>query len=278
MLNKYDLLSYFFSVLLNSLFLLIFFSSLNFKYNKEKKIKVKLISYQTKSLSPTLNLSAPDFQTLSNKLELPKKSKSISKPKSKNRPKLIKKTGKLVKKVNKSKINERLIKKKIAELEKKISSKKTSQKVQLSKQELQVLKEKLLALQRIEKITKGAGTNNISEINKQKIKGQGLRKKGSKGSLQEGLNLDYLLLVKAKLQNNFEVPIYLRNKKDLYVIVSIDVSSKGEILHYTFLKNSSVPEFNQAVERCLKASSPLPVNKKAKIIVEFRSEGIGKLR
>ena len=60
--------------------------------------------------------------------------------------------------------------------------------------------------------------------------------------------------------------------------MSIDVSSKGEILHYTFLKNSSVPEFNQAVERCLKASSPLPVNKKAKIIVEFRSEGIGKLR
>ncbi len=296
MLNKYDLLSYFLSILINFFFFVIFFSSLNFnfRYNKEKKIKVKLISYETKSLSETLNLPAHKIKTSSNKLKLKKKSKFIpksksnSKPKSKNRPKLIKKRKKLLKKVKvekikKYEINERLIRKKIAKLEKKISSKKTTQEVQLSKQELQILKKKLLALQRIEKITERAETNNIlgnniSEISKQKTKKQNSGKKVSKGTLQNRLSLDYLLLVKAKLQNHFEVPIYLRNKKDLHAIVSIDVSSKGEILHYTFLKNSSVPEFNQAVERCLKASSPLPVNKKAKIIVEFRSEGIEKLK
>uniref|UniRef100_A0A7V4N4G6 Uncharacterized protein n=1 Tax=Thermodesulfobacterium geofontis TaxID=1295609 RepID=A0A7V4N4G6_9BACT len=50
------------------------------------------------------------------------------------------------------------------------------------------------------------------------------------------------------------------------------------MLNYEFIKKSENSEFNKAIERCLKISSPLPVNENVKIIVEFKGEGIGKIK
>jgi colicin import membrane protein len=58
----------------------------------------------------------------------------------------------------------------------------------------------------------------------------------------------------------------------------MEISSEGKILHYQFIKKSENSDFNKAIERCLKISSPLPVNENVKIIVEFKGEGIGKIK
>lgn len=101
---------------------------------------------------------------------------------------------------------------------------------------------------------------------------------GAYGGLESGLSKEYLFLIKRKLQNNFEVPIYLRTNEGLYALVRVEISAEGKILDYKFLKKSNLLEFDLAVERCLKISSPLPVNKPVIIMVEFRAEGIGKVR
>lgn len=93
--------------------------------------------------------------------------------------------------------------------------------------------------------------------------------KRAEGRLSE----EDLWLVKRKLQNHFEVPIYLKNKRDLSALVELEVSSTGEIKRITFLKRGEDPLFDRAVERCLVAVSPLPVDKEVKIKIEFRSEG-----
>lgn len=93
--------------------------------------------------------------------------------------------------------------------------------------------------------------------------------KRAEGRLSE----EYFLLVKRKLQNHFEVPIYLKNRRDLSALVELEVSATGEIKRITFLKRGEDPLFDRAVERCLVAASPLPVDKEVKIKIEFRSEG-----
>ncbi|BAU22569.1 hypothetical protein THC_0169 [Caldimicrobium thiodismutans] len=91
------------------------------------------------------------------------------------------------------------------------------------------------------------------------------------------LSQDYLLLVKRKLQTHFEVPIYLKNKKGLSALVEIEVSNSGEITKINFIQRSPEPAFNRAIERCLSAVSPLPVNQKTSLKIEFRAEGIFKI-
>ncbi len=143
----------------------------------------------------------------------------------------------------------------MAKIKSKVSkneSKETFSEYSLSEKELKQLEKKILAFQKNEA---SQGTSS-----------------------DETLSLEYLLLIKRKLQNNFEIPIYLRNQKDLYAVVDIEISSQGQILHYEFLKKSTSSEFNRAVEKCLKVSSPLPINKSVKIVVEFKGEGIGKIR
>ncbi|MCS7279294.1 MAG: TonB C-terminal domain-containing protein [Thermodesulfobacteriaceae bacterium] len=108
-------------------------------------------------------------------------------------------------------------------------------------------------------------TQNLSSVQK----GEG----GPSGNFSESL----LLLIKRRLQTNFEVPIYLKQKSGLKALVSLEISPKGEILNYRFLQSSDEPLFNQAVERCLKISQPFPVKSKLKIVVEFKAEGVGKI-
>ena len=240
MFTKYDLFSYFLSIFINIFFLLIFFSTLNFSIHTEEKVRVRLIS-KVNFVSPLSPASV----------------KSSPKPKTKNisQKKETKRTTKR-KTIQKKQISEEeILKERLAKIKSKVSknkSKETFLEYSLSEEELKQLEKKILAFQKNEA---SQGTSS-----------------------DETLSLEYLLLIKRKLQNNFEVPIYLRNQKNLYAVVDIEISSQGQILHYEFLKKSTSSEFNRAVEKCLKVSSPLPINKSVKIVVEFKGEGIGKIR
>ncbi|HEA83777.1 MAG TPA: hypothetical protein ENI03_00645, partial [Thermodesulfobacterium geofontis] len=159
--------------------------------------------------------------------------------------------------IKEDKISEdEILKEKLAKIESKMSEKGAEPDYSLSEEEIKELEKKLLAFQ------KRTHLNNTR----------------TGDHFGEALGVEYLFLIKRKLQNNFEVPIYLRSQKDLYAVVNIELSSEGKILHYKFLKKSSNSEFNKAVEKCLKVSSPLPVNRSLKLIVEFKSEGIGKIK
>ncbi|MCX7873570.1 MAG: TonB C-terminal domain-containing protein [Caldimicrobium sp.] len=89
----------------------------------------------------------------------------------------------------------------------------------------------------------------------------------------EKLSEEYLFLIKRKFQNHFEIPIYLRNKKNLFALVELEISSTGVIRKITYLKKGEDPQFNQAVERCLIAVNPLPVDREMRLRIEFRAEG-----
>jgi len=243
MFSKYDVFSYFLSILINFFFLLIFFSTFNFKLSKEKEVKVKLIS-QMNLLSPSISvkssLEAGNFNE-----EKPVREKVVPFKKSE---------------ISKSKVSEVsedvLLKEKLFKIKSRATSKDSENDYNLSQEELKELESRMLAFQ--------------------KSKNSGASSGEARGG--ESLGLEYLLLIKRKLQNNFEVPIYLRSQKDLYAIVNIELSSDGKILQYQFLKKSEREEFNKAVERCLKISSPLPVNRNVKIIIEFKAEGVGKIK
>ena len=242
MFTKYEVLSYFLSIFINIFFLLIFFSTLNFTTPAEEKVRVKLIS--------KVNFIS-SLNSASVKPSLKPKTKNVSKKKETKRNRTTKR-----KTIQKKQISEEeILKEKLAKIKSKVSKnefEETSSEYSLSEEELKELEKKILAFQKKEAL--------------------------QDASLYETLDLEYLLLIKRKLQNNFEVPIYLRNQKDLYAVVDIEISSQGKILHYEFLKKSTSSEFNRAVEKCLKVSSPLPINKSVKIVVEFKGEGIGKIR
>ncbi len=279
MFSKYDVLSYFFSILINLFFLFIFFSALNFKIPKKKEVKVKLI-FQS-NFSP----SAPKPERFFKPEKIKKEKKGTVKRTVVAYKKKLSEKKALRKKLSEKKFSEKkiskkeisaeenILKEKLAQIKNKITKKKAKSKTNyaLSQSELKKLEKKILALQKSLIFQKKSETfKNTSKALKNASYDVFLP--------AESLGIEYLLLIKRKLQDNFEVPIYLRNQKDLYAVVEIKISSEGEILRYRFLKKSEDSEFNKAVERCLKASSPLPVNKKVKIIVEFKAEGIGKIK
>ncbi len=298
MLTKYDYFSYLLSCVINLLFLFLFFSGLTFNVYRREKIKVKLIrlspqikqNLTVRKQSPPVSheLKKQKIQALPNttkisnttkkrsvksrkRIKKVKKVKRIKKVKKKN---LVKKeTGRIQvakkfkssEKVEKGKTEDldQVIKEKIFKLKEKVKNKQSE--VSISDEELKLLQQRLIALEK----ERALREKTLSE--------KTLNEKKSSPPATEtysSLSLEYLALVRKKLENNFDVPIYLKNKSGLSAIVKIEVSSSGKILHYSFLKRSLSSEFDKAVERCLKASSPLPVDRKAIIIIEFNGEGI----
>lgn len=243
MFTKYDVFFYFLSILINILFLLVFFSALNLKMSKEEKIKIKVFS-------PVESLG--EFESFPKKEEMQKE--KIVTPYKAIPHKEISKENKI--------FEEKILKERLASIKGKISKRGSESDYNLSEKELKELEERMIAFQK-----KGVPQNTPS----------GTSSVGT-ASGSKTLGLEYLLLVKRKLQNNFEVPIYLRSQRDLSAIVEMEISSEGKILHYQFIKKSENSDFNKAIERCLKISSPLPVNEDVKIIVEFKGEGIGKIK
>jgi len=243
MFTKYDVFFYFLSILINILFLLVFFSALNLKMSKEEKIKIKVFS-------PVESLG--EFESFPKKEEMQKE--KIVTPYKAIPHREISKENKI--------FEEKILKERLASIKGKTSKRSSESDYNLSEKELKELEERMIAFQK-----RGAPQNTPS----------GNSSVGTPSG-SKTLGLEYLLLVKRKLQNNFEVPIYLRSQRDLSAIVEMEISSEGKILHYQFIKKSENSDFNKAIERCLKISSPLPVNENVKIIVEFKGEGIGKIK
>lgn len=232
------LLSYFLSLFLNFIFLIGLFSSFYLVTHKVKEEEIK-VSLVSPILEP------PSFKSFSES------------PSTKTFKKEVWKEDLIYEKISKlrakKEANEfsKLTSEELKELESKL--KKLKERSQKEKIEAQSKEQTLGSIQNLSFVQRG--------------------EESSSGNFSESL----LLLIKRKLQTNFEVPIYLKQKSGLKALVSLELSPKGEILNYKFLQSSDEPLFNQAVERCLKISQPFPVKSKLKIVIEFKAEGVGKI-
>ena len=292
---------YFFSLIINLLFLLIFFSSLSIttpQFLSKKIINISLKpSIKRTSLHKTTSLKEktrekPEFKKRSEKTKKVKSKKSKKSKVKKVKSKIVHKNKGLYKKAKKIR---KLFKKHIVTKKKKIikTTKVKTAKVKkvkkktpiLNAKEEKLLKQKLAMIEREKKLREevlkelqdlktGNNVNALGRSNKEVEKGE------NKGSNSEfvPLNSIFLKLVKEKIQNNFSLPIFLKKHKDLLAVVKIKVDASGKILEMKFLKCSKFQKFNELVKTCLKISQPLPVNRKAVIIIEFKGEGISSIK
>jgi colicin import membrane protein len=249
-----------FSLVIHLLFLtFILVSAYTFKNKKQEEVKVLLLEPRTKELVtkalPPLPYSIDSTQTQEEK---PLKERI---PKN-DVPKQIAKKEKVL-----TKNEEEFLKRKIQALK---QEKNKDKEQALTEEELNYLQNRLA------KLKKEGGESSSQSTTGGKM-GSQAEASASTPSSSAKLSTEFLLLVKRKLQANFEIPIYLRAKSDLKAIVLIEVDSSGRILSYHFVQTSGVSEFDRAVERCIRLSTPLPVDRAAQIIVEFYGTGVGKV-
>ncbi len=254
-----------FSLAIHLLFLtFIVFSAYTVK-KKQEEVKVLLLEPQaTKIVSknlPSLPYSIDITQTQ------PKEEKPLKEQVQKNNiPKQITKKENIL-----TKNEEEFLKRKIQALKQEKNKDKDQT---LSEEELKYLQNRLAKL-------KKEGVESFSQSTTGEKMGAPAEApastSASTSTSSEKLATEFLLLVKRKLQANFEIPLYLRARSNLKARVLIEVDSSGRILTYQFVQASGVSEFDRAVERCIKLSSPLPIDRATKIIVEFYGTGVGKV-
>lgn len=254
------LLSAGFSLVIHLLFLtFILLSDYTLKNKKQEEVKVLLLEPRAKEVVtkalPSLPYSLDSTQTQEEK---PLKERI---PKN-DVPKQIAKKEKLL-----TKNEEEFLKRKIQALK---QEKNKGKEQALTEEELNYLQNRLA------KFKKEAEESSSQSTTGGKM-GSQAESSASTPSSSAKLSTEFLLLVKRKLQANFEIPIYLRAKSDLKARVLIEVDSSGRILSYHFVQASGVSEFDRAVERCIRLSTPLPVDRATKIIVEFYGTGVGKV-
>lgn len=259
MFIRYNLVYFIFSLFLNLCFLFLLFSNLQFTSKTTETLKVKLVSNVI--TSKNLNVH-PDSE--------PWERTELGKDRTLSKDLVSKKEGKFDITENKE---EKLLEERLTRI---IKSK--QKEVETTTEELGLLNKKIASLKK--KAKEGVSANY-------RIEQQGSHGGSTGYSLGQGtygfkaggqaLSQEYLLLIKRKLQNHFEIPIYLRTQKDLAAMVRINIGSDGRLVSYAFIKKSPVGEFNSAVERCLKTASPLPVDRPVQVVVEFKATGVGKL-
>lgn len=253
-----------FSLLINSTLLLLLITGLTFTRPKKEEVKITLlepapsapreVKVDEETKSSILKESIPEENKVLKSREAfprsqPKNLARVSSERSKE------------KSVDETYLEEALLKARLAKLKEKTLS-------EASRDEEEFLKKRISQLK-----NKGGEKGQLS---KGDSKSEGLEKAPPSTSSEgvSSLSRDYLLLVKRKLQTHFEVPIYLKGRGDLKALVEIEVNERGEIQRVTFLQKAQDPEFNRAVERCLRAVNPLPVNQRARLRIEFRGEGL----
>jgi len=256
------LLSAGFSLVIHLLFLtFILLSAYTLKNKKQEEVKVLLLEPRTKEVVikalPSLPYSLDSPQTQL-KEEKPLKERV---PKSDVSKQIVKKEKLLTQN------EEEFLKRKIQALK---QEKNKGKEQTLTEEELNYLQNRLA------KLKKEGGESSSQSTTGGKM-GSQAESSASTPSSSAKLSTEFLLLVKRKLQANFEIPIYLRAKSELKARVIIEVDSSGRILSYHFVQASGVSEFDQAVERCIRLSTPLPVDRATKIIVEFYGTGVGKV-
>jgi len=249
-----------FSLVIHLLFLtFILLSAYTFKNKKQEEVKVLLLEPRTKEVVtkalPSLPYSLDSTQTQEEK---PLKERILKN----DNPKQIAKKEKVL-----TKNEEEFLKRRIQTLK---QEKNKDKEQALTEEELNYLQNRLAKLKR-------EGEESSSQSTAGGKMGSQAEASASTPSSSAKLSTEFLLLVKRKLQANFELPIYLRAKSELKARILIEVDSSGHILSYHFVQASGVSEFDRAVERCIRLSTPLPVDRATKIIVEFYGTGVGKV-
>jgi len=249
-----------FSLVIHLLFLtFILLSAYTFKNKKQEEVKVLLLEPRTKEVVTKVLPSLP-YSLDSTQTQEEKPLKEVI-PKNDVPKQIAKKENVLTKN------EEEFLKRKIQALkQEKIKDKEHA----LTEEELNYLQNRLAKLKREDEESSSQSTTGGKM-------GSQAEASASTPSSSAKLSTEFLLLVKRKLHANFELPIYLRAKSDLKARVLIEVDSSGRILSYHFVQASGVSEFDRAVERCIRLSTPLPVDRATKIIVEFYGTGVGKV-
>ncbi len=238
------LLSFGFSIAVHLLMLtILLLSMLSFRPKKEE-VKVVLLDFKSEKPAELVETNLSEDKPLKN-LEKKEDRKSIPKQVSKKEDSL-------------NEAEETLLRERLKALKEKRA--KEGELPEITEEEERVLQKRLAALKK----ASFQETNNYQAP-------------PSPPKVVQDLPKEYLMLIRRKLQANFEVPIYLRAKTDLLTKVMISVNERGYIIDYTFIQRSVSAEFDRAVERCLKISNPLPIDRPIKIIIEFRGTGVTKI-
>ncbi len=77
------------------------------------------------------------------------------------------------------------------------------------------------------------------------------------GDAREAAEPSYYDSVKARLQQNWELPVWLSRQK-LSARIEIFIDSRGMVRSYRFTQPSGNPQFDEAVKRTLQTSQPFP--------------------
>ncbi|GEM_PF-3405184 len=272
--------AYFLSFLVNIVVLFLFFTS--FKFNlfnlkpRRKKVRVSLV---VKSFNP--HVRVPHTGIFSEKSSTEKKNRQ--KRKSVSKPQLIKRQivnkKKKEQKVNRKTKTKQVVKKQI--IKKRVLQKDVKKTIQKHTKKLVQKPVKKNTIPALTPEEKKLISERIKALERKKLKKRILsyytaleaEKEARLKKLEEEYRKNALSLIKQILEENFSLPVYLKDKIDLSAIVSIDVDQNGRIT-YRFLQKAPEEEFNQAVEECLKISNPLPVEGPLHLVVKFKSAGL----
>jgi TolA protein len=118
-------------------------------------------------------------------------------------------------------------------------------------------KEKRLeaALKRMKALAK-IDTDNTPAPQGAPIKGNKISKGNSTaGDAKESDTASYYDSVRSKLQENWELPVWL-SRQNLSATVEIVINSRGTVTEFRFVKTSGNPQFDDAVKRTLAKSQP----------------------
>lgn len=116
------------------------------------------------------------------------------------------------------------------------------------------------ALNRVKSLAKLNDLDSRSESTKPGvlIKGNQVSAGSStSGDARESSQPRYADQVQARLQENWELPVYL-SRQNLSARIEIFVDRRGMIRSFRFTKASGSPQFDEAIKRTLAASQPLP--------------------
>ncbi len=114
------------------------------------------------------------------------------------------------------------------------------------------------ALARIKSLDKIASLEDKEKSTAPPLKGNMISKGSSlDGEAKEGAGTQYLDNLRARLQENWALPVWL-SRQNLSAQVEIFIDSRGRLQSYRFLRLSGNPQFDEAVKRTLTQSQPYP--------------------
>lgn len=92
------------------------------------------------------------------------------------------------------------------------------------------------------------------------------------GDAKESTEDNYLDILRDRLQENWELPVWLARQK-LAAQAQIFLDSQGRLHHFRLTKSSGNPQFDDAVKRSIQASQPFPPPPK-NVVSAISSNGV----